>query len=215
MYSVSGTSRCLFSDKYKTHKYSLGRTYSCWILNCWCITWPLGFKSLRNSRRPHRFSCNNIFQSVCCLTVEHITSKCCSQNSSHTAWTLENSTICPSFICVCLLRFSKQASIISKNSIEVAVCNFQTGIFSAMESKSSEIFYITLRLCNVMWGLAVHLLEQRTKLIAGILKRQKEEKVLLYKLLDRELAYNFIIKTANKIKMLRNRTPSEGAISGN
>ena len=66
-----------------------------------------------------------------------------------------------------------------------------------------------------MWGLAVHLLEQRIKLIAGIIKRQKEEKVLLYKLLDRELAYNFIIKTAKKIKMLRNRTPSEGAISGN
>ena len=26
---LSGTSRCLFSDKYKTHKHSAGRTYSC------------------------------------------------------------------------------------------------------------------------------------------------------------------------------------------
>ena len=29
VYAVSGTSRCLFSDKHKTHKYSVGRKYSC------------------------------------------------------------------------------------------------------------------------------------------------------------------------------------------
>ena len=28
-YAVSGTSRCLFSDKYKIRKYSVGRAYSC------------------------------------------------------------------------------------------------------------------------------------------------------------------------------------------
>jgi hypothetical protein len=28
-FCVNGTSRCLFSDKYKVYKYSVGRTYSC------------------------------------------------------------------------------------------------------------------------------------------------------------------------------------------
>jgi len=32
VYDVSGTSRCFFSDKYKTHKYSVGRAYNCWML---------------------------------------------------------------------------------------------------------------------------------------------------------------------------------------
>ena len=29
VYAVSGTSHCLFSGKYKTHKYNVGRMYSC------------------------------------------------------------------------------------------------------------------------------------------------------------------------------------------
>ena len=46
VYDVSGTNRCLFLDKHKTHKYSVGGACSCWMLNCWCITWPVGFKRL-------------------------------------------------------------------------------------------------------------------------------------------------------------------------
>jgi len=37
VYAVSITSRFLFSEKYKTYKYSVGRVYSCWMLNFWYI----------------------------------------------------------------------------------------------------------------------------------------------------------------------------------
>jgi hypothetical protein len=33
VYPVIGTSRCLFSDEYKSYKYSLGRAYSFWIVH--------------------------------------------------------------------------------------------------------------------------------------------------------------------------------------
>jgi len=32
VFAVSGTNRCLCSDKYKTHKYSVDRAYHCWML---------------------------------------------------------------------------------------------------------------------------------------------------------------------------------------
>jgi hypothetical protein len=44
--AVSGIIRCLFSDKNKPHKYSVGRAYCCCMLNWRCITWPIGFKRL-------------------------------------------------------------------------------------------------------------------------------------------------------------------------
>ena len=51
VYDISDTSRCLFPDKHNTYKYSVGRTYSCWMLNCWCVTWPVGFKRLKTAAR--------------------------------------------------------------------------------------------------------------------------------------------------------------------
>ena len=53
VYAVSGTSRCLFSDKHKPHKYSVARAYICWTLNCWCIAWPVGIKMLILSSKFH------------------------------------------------------------------------------------------------------------------------------------------------------------------
>ena len=52
---MNGTSRCLFSDKYETHKYSVDRTYNCWMLKCWFIMWPVGFKRLRKAERTIHF----------------------------------------------------------------------------------------------------------------------------------------------------------------
>ena len=34
------------------HINSVGRAYSCWMLNWWCITWPVGFKRLKKPQRP-------------------------------------------------------------------------------------------------------------------------------------------------------------------
>ena len=58
VYAVSGTSRCLLSDKYKIHKYSVGRAYSSWMLNCWCITWPVGLKRLTNFMQQSHWESN-------------------------------------------------------------------------------------------------------------------------------------------------------------
>jgi hypothetical protein len=33
----------------------VGRTCSCWMLNCWCVTWPAGFKRLNQLHRTVAF----------------------------------------------------------------------------------------------------------------------------------------------------------------
>jgi hypothetical protein len=44
VYYVSGTSRCLFSDNYKTTMWAERTVIK--MFNCWCITWPVDFKRL-------------------------------------------------------------------------------------------------------------------------------------------------------------------------
>ena len=52
--------------RYKTHKYSVGRTYNCWMVNCWCITWPVGFKRLIHSHKTAVFTviCSLFFKMI-------------------------------------------------------------------------------------------------------------------------------------------------------
>jgi hypothetical protein len=52
MYGVRGTCRCLFSDKYKTLKYSVDRAYCCWMLNLLVHHVTVGFKRLRYKTSP-------------------------------------------------------------------------------------------------------------------------------------------------------------------
>ena len=39
----------------------MGRTYSCWMLNCWCITWPVGFKRLTYRCNSLNSSCQGVY----------------------------------------------------------------------------------------------------------------------------------------------------------
>jgi hypothetical protein len=39
------------SHMYETQQHSVGRAYSCWMLNCCCFTWPVGFKRLKGLLR--------------------------------------------------------------------------------------------------------------------------------------------------------------------
>ena len=39
----------------------MGRTYSCWMLNCWCITWPVGFKRLSKKSNTEYFTTHHEF----------------------------------------------------------------------------------------------------------------------------------------------------------
>jgi hypothetical protein len=55
------------------NKYSVwGRAYSCWMLNCWCITWPVGVKRLiqkvHSQSNTHRFNRMESSQSVSVLS---------------------------------------------------------------------------------------------------------------------------------------------------
>ena len=115
VYAVSGTNRCLFSDKHKTHKYSVGRTYSCWMLKCWCITWPVDFKRLKLNASILKDIKSRIFTKWYkfirldlpnpCSFERCPTTDCKRRSMTHTDWLsgkhtwyfrlLENQSLCP------------------------------------------------------------------------------------------------------------------------
>ena len=66
---LSGTSHCLFSDKYKTYKYSVGRTYRCWMLKLLVHYVTIRLQKVNHANRQltvHKIStvCG-IFYSIC------------------------------------------------------------------------------------------------------------------------------------------------------
>ena len=40
----------------------MARTYNCWMLNCWCITWPVGFKRLRGEAALAKWDFHSYFK---------------------------------------------------------------------------------------------------------------------------------------------------------
>ena len=79
----------------------MSRTYSCWMLNCWCITWPVGFKRLTLTHYLSIYLCLSL-SFLNGYTVEH------SSIIAPRTWSNKNVYSCVSmheYLCMCAYAF--------------------------------------------------------------------------------------------------------------